>query len=188
MQGSSMSKGFVMSALFLALSSNASASLVEATQATTTLRSGVQGRVLNCNAFDYVTAINEASKVINQETQKWREKYAEIDGSAAPELFFDETNMKQLNDADLFVRSGEEMLRIQVENLMAEHQNEIPDHTLAAIRNLRVSIAKLRMSVTNVLNIEKQLRPAIASNKASFDMSADAVQSLKTATENAYYH
>ncbi|MEE7773147.1 hypothetical protein ACXU77_22395, partial [Vibrio parahaemolyticus] len=99
-----------MSALFLALSSNASASLVEATQATTTLRSGVQGRVLNCNAFDYVTAINEASKVINQETQKWREKYAEIDGSAAPELFFDEANMKQLNDADLFVRSGEEML------------------------------------------------------------------------------
>ncbi|TOA21071.1 hypothetical protein CGK32_19665 [Vibrio parahaemolyticus] len=185
-----MSKGLAMSAILLALSSNASASLVEATQATTTLRSsGVQGRsALNCDALDYVLAINEASKVINQETQKWRDIYAEIDSSAAPELFFDETNMKQLNDADLFVRSGEEMLRIQVENLMAEHQNEIPDHTLAAIRNLRVSIAKLRMSVTNVLNIEKQLRPAIASNKASFDMSADAVQSLKTATENAYYH
>lgn len=185
-----MSKGLVMSALFLALSSNASASLVEATQATTTLRSsGVQGRsVLNCDALDYVLAINEASKVINQETQKWRDKYAEIDGSAAPELFFDEANMKQLNDADLFVRAGEEMLRIQVENLMSEHQNEIPDHTLAAIRNLRVSIAKLRMSVTNVLNIEKQLRPAIAINNATFDMSADAVQSLKTATEIAYYH
>lgn len=183
-----MSKGLVMSALFLALSSNASASLVEATQATTTLRLGVKGRDLSHNAFDYASAINEASKVITQEAQIWREKYFEIDGSAAPELFFDESNMKQLNDADLFVRSGEEMLRIQVENLMAEHNNDIPDNTLATIRQLRVSVAKLRMAVTNVLNIEKQLRPAVAVDNASFDMSVDAVQSLKTATENAYFH
>ena len=169
-----MSKGLVMSAMFLALSSNASASLVEATQATTTLRSSSeQGRsVLEYNTLiSYVTAITTARSIIEQETQKWREKYAEIDESSAPEMFFDKANMKQLQDADLYVRAGEEMLRIQVENLMADHQNDIPAHTLVAIRQLRVSIAKLRMAITNVLNIEKQLRPAIAVNKASFVLS-----------------
>lgn len=183
-----MSKGLIMGAILLALSSDAGASLVNAAQATTTLRSsGVQNRAMpNCHAFNH--AMNKASKVINQETQKWREIYAEIDNSSVPELFFDEMNMKHLNNADLFVRSGEEMLRIQVENLIAEHQDELPDHTLAAIRQFRVSIAKLRMSITNVLNIQKQLRPAIADNKASFDMSSDTLQSLKTATENTYYH
>lgn len=185
-----MSKGLVMSAMFLALSSNASASIVEATQATTTLRStSVQGRsVLECNTLNYVHSLNASRAIIEQETRKWREKYAEIDESSAPEMFFDEANMKQLLDADLYVRSGEEMLRIQVESLMDEHQNEISNETLKVIRQLRVSIAKLRMAITNVLNIEKQLRPAIAVNKASFDMSADALQSLKNATENAYFH
>lgn len=184
-----MSKGFVMSAIVLALSSNASASLVEATQATTSLRTtGVGRSVLDCNTLSFVAAITAARKNIDQETQQWREKYAEIDGAAAPELFFDDVNMKQLRDADLYVRAGEEMIRIQVDNLMAEHNNEVPDHTLVEIRQLRVSIAKLRMSVTNVLNIEKQLRPASPLDKASFDMSSDAVQSLKSATDIAYYH
>lgn len=185
-----MSKGLIMSAMFLALSNNASASLVEATQATTTLRSSsVQdSSVLDYNTLNYVTIITAARSSIEQEAQKWREKYAEIDESSAPEIFFNDANMKQLQDADLYVRAGEEMLRIQVENLMVEHQNDIPKHTLVAIRQLRVSIAKLRMAITNVLNIEKQLRPAIAVNKSSFDMSANALQSLKNATENAYFH
>lgn len=185
-----MNKGLVMSAMFLALSNNASTSLVETTKATSTLRSScLQSRsVLDSNTIKYVTAITASRSVIEQETKNWHKKYADIDNSLTPEVFFDKTSMKQLKEADLYVRASEEMLRIQVESLMDEHQNNISERTLVAIRQLRVSIAKLRMTITNVLNIEKQLRPAIAVNKASFDMSSSALQSLKSATESVYFH
>ena len=180
-----MSKGLVMSALVLALSNNASASLIEAAHATTALHSS---NALSCFNDQPIKSIISAKEVINQETQAWRNKYVEIDESPAPEMFFGPENMKMLNDADLFVRASEEMLRIQVESLFQANSNEISDSTLSAIRQLRVSIAKLRMSITNVLAIEKQLTPAVATTQNSFDMTADALQSLKAATENAYYN
>ncbi len=179
-----------MSVLALALSTSANASLIEATQATNCLRSpsAAACAYVSSAARDFVDAMDATIGEIQQEVRVWQERYRVIDESAAPELFFTATNVKHLEDADIAVRGFEQILRIQAESLIEERGTTLNDEVLATIRQVRISVAKLRMAISNVLQIEKQLRPAIASNKSSFDMNADALQSLKIATQNAYYH
>ncbi|WP_166434201.1 hypothetical protein [Vibrio viridaestus] len=58
---------------------------------------------------------------------------------------------------------------------MDEAKIVITERAPVAIRELRVSIAKLRMSISNISNIQKQVSPSILVNKASFDMSEDTL-------------
>ncbi|MDC0610527.1 hypothetical protein OAP63_07310 [Vibrio sp.] len=58
---------------------------------------------------------------------------------------------------------------------MDEAKIVITERAPVAIRELCVSIAKLRMSISNISNIQKQVSPSILVNKASFDMSEDTL-------------
>lgn len=168
-----------------ALSASANTSLIEATQATNCLAdSSSECRpFVSASEASFKQSVNETVTKINNETLEWKRKYREIDNSVSPESFFSTHNMKQLKDADLLIRSFEEILRVQTEALL-DTSNEVKQ----SIRELRISVAKLRMSISNVLKIEKQLRNSEAIDKSSFDMSVSAVQLLKTATKNAYMH
>lgn len=104
----------------------------------------------------------EISRAIDGETSVWRERYREIDESASPETYFDSESMVELDEANKFVRRTEANLKDLAENLVAEHGNEIPERDLTALRNLRISVSKLRSAITSVVGIELQLRPAVA--------------------------
>ncbi|EGR1624356.1 hypothetical protein D6L30_23415 [Vibrio parahaemolyticus] len=70
--------------------------------------------------------------------------------------------MVKLDEANQFVRKTEANIKDLAENLVASHGNEIPDRDLTALRNLRISISKLRSAITSIVKIEEQLRPAVA--------------------------
>lgn len=181
-----MSKVMVMSAVMLALSSNASASLLQATKSTLLLRTEcVNSRAA---ASDFLSSVKETISQINIEIMNWRGTYREIDESSSPESYFNDENKAKLLDADTFVRASEEMLRIQVKDLYADSSNQLPDAITSEIRKLRVTIAKLRMAIGNVLSIEAQLRTAEPVGKEDAQISNDFLSALKKATSNAYYH
>jgi hypothetical protein len=176
----------VMSAVMLALSNSASASLLEAAQSTTSLRTQCVSSRAATSTF--LNSVEATIAQINKEIMSWRETYRQIDESPSPELYFDEANTTKLLDADTFVRASEEMLRIQVTDLFADNAAQLPDEIIAGIRKLRVTVAKLRMAIGNVLSIEAQLRPALSTNKAEAQISNEMLTALKTATSNTYYH
>lgn len=154
-----MKKGFLtMGLLLLTLSGSAIASLEEAETAPSIL----SGDVFNCNAMNFSLFSGEISRAIDVETRVWRERYREIDESDSPEAYFDNESMTKLDEANQFVRRTEANIKGLAENLVAEHGNEIPDRDLNALRNLRISISKLRSAITSVVRIELQLRPAVA--------------------------
>ncbi|WP_139130740.1 hypothetical protein [Salinivibrio sp. SS2] len=179
-----------MSALALALSASANTSLIEATQATSSLRSpsADSSAYLSSDKRDFVDAMNQTIGAIKAEAKVWNEHYRLIDESGTPEAFFTDMNVKHLEDADIAVRGFEQILRIQSELLVEERGETLGDEVFATIRQVRIAVAKLRMAISNVLKIKDQLRPAIASNKSIFDMNNNALQSLKVATQNVYYH
>ncbi len=154
-----MKKGFLtMGLLLLTLSSSAVASLEE----TETAQSMLSGDVFNCNAMNFSLFAGEISRAIDGETSVWRERYREIEESDSPESYFDRESMAKLDEANQFVRRTEANLKDLAENLVAEHGNEIPERDLTALRNLRISVSKLRSAITSVVGIELQLRPAVA--------------------------
>ncbi|EDK28850.1 hypothetical protein VSWAT3_21905 [Vibrionales bacterium SWAT-3] len=179
-----MSKVMVMSAVMLALSNNASASLLEAAQSTISLRTQCVSSHAATSIF--LNSVEATISQINKEIMTWRETYREIDESSSPELYFDDVNTAKLLDADTFVRASEEMLRIQVTDLFADNATQLPDDIIAGLRRLRVTVAKLRMAIGNVLSIEVQLRPAKPTDEAK--VSNEFLTALKTATSNTYYH
>lgn len=153
-----MKKGFLtMGLLLLTLSSSAVASLEEAE----TSPSMLSRDVLNCNSMNFSLFAGEISRAIDGETSVWRERYREIDESDSPESYFDSESMVELDEANQFVRRTEANLKDLAENLVAEHGNDIPDRDLTALRNLRISVSKLRSAITSVVRIELQLRPAV---------------------------
>ncbi|MBY4651935.1 hypothetical protein K6L10_07080 [Vibrio parahaemolyticus] len=155
-----MKKGFLsMGLLLLTLSTSAIASLEEAETAPSIL---TRRDVLNCNSMNFSLFANDIARAIDGETSVWRERYREIEESDSPESYFDSESMAKLDEANLFVRKIETNIKGLAENLVAEHGNEIPDRDLTALRNLRISIAKLRSSITSIVKIEEQLRPAVA--------------------------
>ncbi|ELA8118289.1 hypothetical protein RGL59_004515 [Vibrio parahaemolyticus] len=154
-----MKKGFLtMGLLLLTLSSSAVASLEEAETAPSILSRDV----LNCNSMNFSLFAAEISRAIDGETSVWRERYREIDESDSPESYFDSESMVELDEANQFVRRTEANLKDLAENLVAEHGNDIPERDLTALRNLRISVSKLRSAITSVVRIELQLRPAVA--------------------------
>ncbi|SIO27677.1 hypothetical protein [Salinivibrio sp. ES.052] len=177
-----------MSALCLALSSNASASLIDAQQVA--INYDVSDEQLSSKGSHaaFTKAMAEAKQAIDEETKGWQEKYSEIESSDNPIQYFHAGNVAQLESTDLIVRGNEMMLRVQVEELFSKFGEKIPSEVALSIRQLRISVAKLRMSITNVMDMEKQLRPAISADKASFTMTPDALESMKAATKNAYFH
>lgn len=70
--------------------------------------------------------------------------------------------MAKLDEANLFVRKIETNIKGLAENLVTDHGTEIPDRDLTALRNLRISISKLRSAITSIVKVEHQLRPAVA--------------------------
>ncbi|EJG1787367.1 hypothetical protein BS059_RS22400 [Vibrio parahaemolyticus] len=154
-----MKKGFLtMGLLLLTLSSSAVASLEEAETAPSLLSRDV----LNCNSMNFSLFANEIARAIDGETSVWRERYREIEESDSPESYFDSESMMKLDEANQFVRKIETNIKGLAENLVAEHGTEIPDRDLTALRNLRISISKLRSAITSIVTIELQLRPSIA--------------------------
>lgn len=154
-----MKKGFLtMGLLLLTLSSSAVASLEE----TETAQSMLSGDVFNCNAMNFSLFAGEIARAIDGETSVWRELYREIDESDSPESYFDSESMTKLDEANQFVRRTEANIKGLAENLVASHGNEIPDRDLTALRNLRISISKLRSAIISIVKIEEQLRPAVA--------------------------
>ncbi|HBH7885607.1 TPA: hypothetical protein KDX58_004298 [Vibrio parahaemolyticus] len=154
-----MKKGFLtMGLLLLTLSNSAIASLEEAETAQRMLSRDV----LNCNAMNFSLFANEIARAIDSETSIWRERYREIDESDSPETYFDSESMVKLDEANQFVRKIETNIKGLAENLVEKHGNEIPDRDLIALRNLRISISKLRSAITSIVKVEHQLRPAVA--------------------------
>ncbi|EHU0358673.1 hypothetical protein [Vibrio sp. A1-1] len=154
-----MKKGFLtMGLLLLTLSNSAVASLEEAETAPSMLSRDV----LNCNSMNFSLFANEIARAIDGETSVWRERYREIEESDSPESYFDSESMAKLDEANLFVRKIETNIKGLAENLVTDHGTEIPDRDLTALRNLRISISKLRSAITSIVKVEHQLRPAVA--------------------------
>lgn len=154
-----MKKGFLtMGLLLLTLSGSAIASLEEAETAPIIL----SGDVFNCNAMNFSLFAGEISRAIDGETSVWRERYREIEESDSPESYFDRESMAKLDEANQFVRRTEANIKSLAENLVTDHGTEIQDRDLTALRNLRISISKLRSAITSIVKVEHQLRPAVA--------------------------
>lgn len=154
-----MKKGFLtMGLLLLTLSGSAIASLEEAETASSMLSRDV----FNCNAMNLSLFAGEIARAIDGETSVWRERYREIEESDSPESYFDSESMVKLDEANQFVRRTEANLKGLAENLVASHGNDIPERDLASLRNLRISVSKLRSAITSVVRIELQLRPSVA--------------------------
>ena len=187
-----MKKGLIMSAVMLALSGTASASLTGATYATANLSAHDVEHCAssNCNTiqkFQEETAVN--INAIHKEIVLWKQLYKEIDRSENPDMYFDKENMQKLNDAELFVSSSEEILRIQSETFTASLSDNADQTVVKLIRSTRIAVAKLRMAIENVAMIEKQLRSSKqTAYQAKFDMNPQALASLKNATVSTYFH
>ncbi|MDF5361066.1 hypothetical protein P3687_22140 [Vibrio parahaemolyticus] len=154
-----MKKGvFAMGLLLLTLGNSAIASLEEAETAPSMLSRDV----LNCNAMNFSLFANDIARAIDGETSVWRERYREIEESDSPESYFDSESMAKLDEANQFVRRTEANIKDLAENLVTDHGTEIPDRDLTALRNLRISISKLRSAITSIVKIEEQLRPSVA--------------------------
>lgn len=179
-----MSKGLIMSAVIAALSGNASAYVDSAFAATTNFR---ENAIVRCNANqERIKQTQAVTRHITDEIQSWRELASEIEASKNPVSYFSSNEVEELARADLYVRSGEQMLRLQYDDLVRSIDDK---EMLDSLKSLRKAIAQLRSSISNVVLLEKQYHTAKASKYVEqFDMSAENLSMLKSATQTAYYH
>lgn len=182
-----MKKGLIMSAIFMALSGTASASLTGATSAAQHLS---QQSVTEWSAIEtFFKSTGSNIAILDKETSEWQAKYYEINSSDSPEMFFDDESIEALQDADLYVRAAEQMLRIQCERFVIEFGEHVDPAVLNSLRDTRKSVAMLRKSVANIVRLEKQLRPSTGESKyvQKFDMTPENLAILKDATNRTYY-
>lgn len=184
-----MSKGLIMSAVITALSGNASASVDSAFAATNNFRENPISRVSNMRVNENQGRIKQTQTVVNhikEEIQRWRDLANDIEASENPVSFFSEEEVAELDRVDLYVRYGEQMLRLQYEDLVRHSKDK---KMVDSLKSLRKAIAQLRSSISNVVLLEKQYHPAKASEYVEqFDMSTEKLAMLKEATQAAYYH
>ncbi|ATF10105.1 hypothetical protein [Candidatus Enterovibrio altilux] len=179
-----------MSAIFLTLSCNASASLLEATQ--TVMRLGFWSGDACTNEKrlpeqKFLDAINTTISTIQYETTDWGNKYYDIIESDNQICYFDEISMHKLNDAVIFVRCAEEMLRIQVESTFTCQTNVLTPEVLSAIGQLKVTVQQLRISVESIIKVELKLQREEATDEASFDAFVETLQAMKKIKTTRYH-
>ncbi|MCG9642118.1 hypothetical protein L1D22_19945 [Vibrio sp. Isolate34] len=129
-----------------------------------------------------------ANIVIGQlydQTQKLREVYREIKRSAHVDSYFDNSTIDELFVANSCIREFEMILNAKYYAMSCSVIVSGPS-VMQIMKQVRMSAAKLRRAIGDLISVERQLRVA-STNKyeSSFEMTSDKVTKLKLATEAA---
>lgn len=111
----------------------------------------------------------------------WRQIYQSIDSDDHPELFFDEEKLKTLESIHTHIKKSIDYFKLNIEPEIVKSESEV---LLNNITPLKRSLSKQRLIIENILSIEKQLRPATASDCSKVRQPSAMIEAMKKATEN----
>ncbi|MEZ9702312.1 hypothetical protein AB4455_25215 [Vibrio sp. 10N.261.46.E12] len=122
---------------------------------------------------------------LDDQTQKLREAYREIERSAHVESYFDNLTIDELFVANSCIREFEMILNAK--NCAMSCSFIVSGASVIQImKQVRMSAAKLRRAIGDLMSVERQLRVASMNKyESSFEMTSDKVTKLKLATEAA---
>ncbi|PMO09661.1 hypothetical protein BCT20_21720 [Vibrio sp. 10N.222.55.C12] len=122
---------------------------------------------------------------LDDQTQKLREVYREIKRSAHVDSYFDNLTIDELFVANSCIREFEMILNAKY-YAMSCAVIVSGGSVMQIMKQVRMSAAKLRRAIGDLMSVERQLRIA-STNKyeSSFEMTSDKVTKLKLATEAA---
>ncbi|WP_086774877.1 hypothetical protein [Vibrio coralliirubri] len=122
---------------------------------------------------------------LDGQAQKLREVYREIELSAHVESYFDSLTIDELFVANSCIREFEMILNAKY-YAMSGCVIVSGASVMQIMKQIRMSAAKLRRVIGDLMSVERQLRVA-STNKyeSSFEMTSDKITTLKLATEAA---
>lgn len=122
---------------------------------------------------------------LDDQAQKLREAYREIGLSAHVESYFDSLTINELFVANSCIREFEMILNAKY-YAMSGCVIVSGASVMQIMKQIRMSAAKLRRVIGDLMSVERQLRVA-STNKydSSFEMTSDKITKLKLATEAA---
>jgi hypothetical protein len=177
-----------MSAIVLALSASANTSLMDAPKAADTLSKIAAAKPCAFSTLNFIYTAATIRASIDSETAVWRTNYHVIANSAQPEAFFGRENIDALNISDLIVRGSESALKGQIDRFLSIHGDTIDPEVKTSLRDLRVSVATLRKTITDFIRLNNQLAPISNDDRYADQehLTSEKVNALLSATAKLY--